>query len=579
MADKDISIAIKTTADTAAVKQAEAALDGLESQARQTDAALDAVAGSAGTGGGAAGRGKGAAAAIKELAEEAPKAAAGSRSLGSAATQVGFQVQDFAVQVGAGTSAITAFAQQGSQLLGIFGPGGALAGALLAVGAVAFNAFQATKSGGEDSAEAAAELAAELEKAAKEAARLNDEFGQDSAEAFIGALEREAEEYRKVNTEVERNIELMRARRRAQAEVESERAALELLKIDQDPNMPEDQKIRARGQVQEGIEARRVADRLAEIGERVAKAEAAVADARAAVPAAEGSRDKALRQIEEERQAADELRARIAEADKAKSQGVAEAEAALNQAQAKVGSRTNPLDPRPAVASPEEQAAIEAAKQRLDEQRRIAGSVTDEDRARLNRLEGPAGESGSIAALVKGLADLQKAVEDARAAANTAGTNRDQTAAIAAEEIQGVTSAFAISRERRGLATSGAAAEAAARAEKKRRDEEKKRREEIERAGEQAAGIADQAAGVVGRGNRNRDAANLFERLGNALQDRPTDKGAEALQQALERFAATMEAKNAADASKDAEDARRFRQMAEKVESLRAKIRVGGDGK
>jgi hypothetical protein len=48
--------------------------------------------------------------------------------------QLGFQVQDFAVQVAGGTSAITAFGQQGSQLAGILGPGGAVVGALIAVG-------------------------------------------------------------------------------------------------------------------------------------------------------------------------------------------------------------------------------------------------------------------------------------------------------------------------------------------------------------------------------------------------------------------------------------------------------------
>lgn len=49
--------------------------------------------------------------------------------------QAGWQVGDFAVQVQGGTSALTAFTQQGSQLLGIFGPWGAVMGAVLAVGA------------------------------------------------------------------------------------------------------------------------------------------------------------------------------------------------------------------------------------------------------------------------------------------------------------------------------------------------------------------------------------------------------------------------------------------------------------
>lgn len=55
---------------------------------------------------------------------------------GGAITQVGYQVQDFAVQVGGGTNALIAFGQQGSQLAGIFGPTGAVIGAFIAIGSV-----------------------------------------------------------------------------------------------------------------------------------------------------------------------------------------------------------------------------------------------------------------------------------------------------------------------------------------------------------------------------------------------------------------------------------------------------------
>jgi len=48
--------------------------------------------------------------------------------------QSGYQFQDFAVQVQGGTNAFVALGQQGSQLLGIFGPTGAVLGAFLAVG-------------------------------------------------------------------------------------------------------------------------------------------------------------------------------------------------------------------------------------------------------------------------------------------------------------------------------------------------------------------------------------------------------------------------------------------------------------
>lgn len=51
----------------------------------------------------------------------------------NAAGQVGFQVQDLVVQLQGGTSAFVAIGQQGSQLAGAFGPGGAVLGAVIAL--------------------------------------------------------------------------------------------------------------------------------------------------------------------------------------------------------------------------------------------------------------------------------------------------------------------------------------------------------------------------------------------------------------------------------------------------------------
>lgn len=67
--------------------------------------------------------------------------------------QVGYQVQDFAVQVQGGTSAMVALGQQGSQLLGIFGPAGAIAGMVLAIGTGLVGAFNAAKSASADALE------------------------------------------------------------------------------------------------------------------------------------------------------------------------------------------------------------------------------------------------------------------------------------------------------------------------------------------------------------------------------------------------------------------------------------------
>jgi hypothetical protein len=47
--------------------------------------------------------------------------------------QLGYQIQDVAVQLQMGQNAMMVFAQQGSQIASIFGPGGAIAGAIIAI--------------------------------------------------------------------------------------------------------------------------------------------------------------------------------------------------------------------------------------------------------------------------------------------------------------------------------------------------------------------------------------------------------------------------------------------------------------
>ncbi len=66
-----------------------------------------------------------------------------------ATQQAGFQIQDFTTQIAAGQSATVAFGQQASQLAGILGPGGAVLGAFIAIGAaltgVVMTAFSETE--------------------------------------------------------------------------------------------------------------------------------------------------------------------------------------------------------------------------------------------------------------------------------------------------------------------------------------------------------------------------------------------------------------------------------------------------
>lgn len=78
--------------------------------------------------------------------------------------QAGYQVQDFIVQVQGGQSALVALSQQGSQLAGIFGPGGAVVGAIIALGSVLAGVLITSLNGGKNAMTALKEAAEAMDK-------------------------------------------------------------------------------------------------------------------------------------------------------------------------------------------------------------------------------------------------------------------------------------------------------------------------------------------------------------------------------------------------------------------------------
>jgi hypothetical protein len=114
--------------------------------------------------------------------------------------QTGYQLQDFFVQLQSGTSFFTAFGQQGSQLAGIFGPAGAVFGAVIAIGsaiaAIGYNALTASeevKEFGEEFGEAKTYLDAfkdSLDLLAQENGELEETFGNYTS--YIRNLEEAA---------------------------------------------------------------------------------------------------------------------------------------------------------------------------------------------------------------------------------------------------------------------------------------------------------------------------------------------------------------------------------------------------
>lgn len=156
--------------------------------------------------------------------------------------QVGFQVGDFATQVSAGQSAIVAFGQQASQLAGIMGPGGALLGAVIAIGSGIAGAFARSMMTGseatEDLTEKTRELVEELGKATdRQREFINTGFQQEMleqekavarAEQTIYDINRRMESFTRNMGEQERAFfESSRQNKEWQAELDSARLVID----------------------------------------------------------------------------------------------------------------------------------------------------------------------------------------------------------------------------------------------------------------------------------------------------------------------------------------------------------------
>lgn len=90
--------------------------------------------------------------------------AKGTKNWKSTMQQAGYQVQDFIVQVQGGQSALVAFGQQGSQLAGAFGPGGAVLGAVIALSSVIGGVLISSLKDGKNATDALSEAVATMDK-------------------------------------------------------------------------------------------------------------------------------------------------------------------------------------------------------------------------------------------------------------------------------------------------------------------------------------------------------------------------------------------------------------------------------
>lgn len=464
-------------------------------EVRKVEAAADNLAGENG--------GKG----LKALNAEAHKSVSANTSMRMGLMNVGYQVQDFAVQVASGTSASRAFAQQAPQLLSGFGLIGVAAGTAVALGAPFLEQLLGFTEAADNSGEAFATMAGKLGKAAAEKEKL---ISVD----WVKSLSAEEGEILKQNEALDRNLKLLESKLAAQAKLAAAKADKETAEIDADPNLSEEEKIRRKAAVREGMERKTVEDGVNAEGRAVAAAEAdaaaksdeakRLADDAAQVAARKAETDAELKNVERR-----ERRRKEAERD------LPEAKKQLDEADKKEfmwGSNPLRSDKDQAAA----RAEAEAARKRVED---LENSAYADPASKIREAELKAKKAAMDAADAKARDEAEKAAVDADRMGKDAGAKRE-----AFESNKGtVVETYQTEAEARRIRTDAAAAEARKRADEKKAAAEKRDadRSDNRNLDDQEEGLdaASRARGLSMRGAGNRGGNKTLQAVGKALAD------------------------------------------------------------
>lgn len=146
------------------------------------------------------------------MGQQVNEAAGSMRNMRGVSQQLGWQLQDVAVQAQMGTSAFVIFSQQGSQMAAAFGPTGALVGALIAVGGaiagVLFTSLKASGEAMENLSDSTIELSKQMhnlneeqQKIVNSALAIEVSKQKKNIDTLNAAVDKEVEHIRKLNEE------------------------------------------------------------------------------------------------------------------------------------------------------------------------------------------------------------------------------------------------------------------------------------------------------------------------------------------------------------------------------------------
>lgn len=166
----------ETAQAIASSKQMDVALSQIDKSAKSTDAGMHKLNTT-----------------MTATATSVKAATSGMGGMRNIAGQLGYQLQDIAVQAQMGVSAFTILGQQGSQVASVFGPTGAMVGAIIAVGAALLGMASASDAAGES-----------IDELAKKADSLGQAQIEDAINKANVELQKEQQALMKLNAEIQR---------------------------------------------------------------------------------------------------------------------------------------------------------------------------------------------------------------------------------------------------------------------------------------------------------------------------------------------------------------------------------------
>jgi hypothetical protein len=189
---------------------------------------------------------------IKELNQQGERVSMSSASMRMGLQNVGYQVQDFAVQVSSGTSAARAFAQQAPQLLSAFGPWGVGLGTVVALGAPLISQLFQQEEGLNRVSSAmtdAEQKTIKLANASREAYEAEDQRARRTYE-LDEALREITSTQGGYNDALRKELDLLKERQNAQNQIADARGQRELEAAAGDPLQQEQIRNRLRREAQ-----------------------------------------------------------------------------------------------------------------------------------------------------------------------------------------------------------------------------------------------------------------------------------------------------------------------------------------